>query len=102
MSGKLVRDKIPQIIEKNEGKRPRTKVLSSKAFKQALRNKLLEEASEAAWASGKALAEELADLEEVIDALCTAHKLKRTSIVKIKNAKRVARGGFTKKIFLIT
>src|SRR5262245_38068977 len=101
MRGKLVRDKIPQIIEKNDTKKPRTKKLSPKAFERELRRKLLEEATEAVRARGTKLAEELADLEEVVDALRKVSRISRTQIVRVRRQKRSARGGFDKRIFLI-
>lgn len=100
MKGKLVRDKIPQIIEQNDHYVPRTKTLSKKEFERELRKKLVEEASEAAKATGTTLAEELADVEEIVDTLCVLYGVKRSSVARIQKAKRAKRGGFTKRIFL--
>ncbi|HXK31599.1 MAG TPA: nucleoside triphosphate pyrophosphohydrolase [Candidatus Paceibacterota bacterium] len=102
MKGKLVRDRIPEIIEKNDKRKPRTKKLSRREFERELRKKLVEEASEASKATHLSLPEELADIEEIIDALCKIYKLKRSTITKIKNIKRAKRGSFKKRIFLIT
>lgn len=81
MKGKLVRDKIPDIIEKNDRKKSRINTLSKREFVKELRKKLVEEAIEASKASKASLAEELADIEEVIDALYRAYKIKRASVV---------------------
>src|SRR3989344_1800984 len=99
MKGKLVRDRIPEIIEKNDKRKPRTKKLSRREFERELRKKLVEEASEASKATHLSLPEELADIEEIIDALCKIYKLKRSTITKIKNIKRAKRGSFKKKDF---
>ena len=102
MKGKLVRDRIPDIIEANDNRKPRTKKLSPKAFKFELRKKLLEEASEAVRAkTPKVLAEELADVEEVVNALCKVYNIKRSTVTKIQKSKRAKRGGFAKRVFLI-
>lgn len=101
MKGKLVRDKIPEIIEKNDKRKPRTRILALKEFELELRKKLIEEASEASKARRSSLAEELADIEEIIDALCKLHNFTRSSITKIQQTKRVKRGAFKKRIFLI-
>ena len=102
MKGKLVRDRIPEIIEKNDKRKPRTKTLSLREFERELRKKLVEEAAEAAKARRSDLAEELADIEEIIDTLCKIYTLKRSTITKVQKIKRVKRGGFKDRIFLIS
>ena len=96
-----MRDRIPEIIEKNDKRKPRTKMLAPRAFERELRKKLVEEAFEASKANNKNLAEELADIQEIVDTLCRVYSLKRSTIMKIQNAKRAKRGGFTKRYFLI-
>jgi predicted house-cleaning noncanonical NTP pyrophosphatase (MazG superfamily) len=66
----LVRDRIPEIIRQN-GIECEIAVLSEAEYRQALRQKLMEESVEAAEAEGENLVAELADLYEVIDALMT-------------------------------
>ena len=68
---KLVRDRIPEIIHAS-GMNYEIDTLTDHAYKQALRDKLIEEATEAAQAKGDDLIKELADLYEVIDALVLA------------------------------
>ena len=95
---KLIRDKIPEIVSV-EGKKAVTRVLSDAEFIVALENKLLEEIQElrAGDASKK---EEIADIYEVLETLCRANGFSEAEIKKIKEEKRLARGGFDKKLFL--
>lgn len=98
--GKLVRDLIPAII-KASGSEPQVRVLGAKAYKAALRTKLVEEAQECASAKGRAaLIEELADMHEVIASLCETEKISTHEIVRAARSKHKVRGGFTKRIFL--
>lgn len=91
---KLVRDKIPAIIEKR-GEKVEVIQLSGDALTAALRQKLVEEALEALDAkSGDDLIGELADIEEVISGLRSALKLNRTQIEDERAEKRNLRGGF--------
>ena len=97
MKGKLVRDKIPDIIM-NDGKVPTTIILiDDSEYNSALIEKLYEEVQEFNEARS---AEELADILEVVYALgnflgCTEFDL---NTIRIK--KRIERGGFEKKVFL--
>ena len=66
---KLVRDKIPEIIE-NDGEIPFVRVLDDKEFKFELERKLFEEYNEVLEASSsEERLEELADMLEIISAL---------------------------------
>ncbi len=73
--GKLVRDLIPQIIEQNEGKVVKTRILNTKEYLKELKIKLAEELNEfeasVAGESFEKQIEELADVIEVIKALQT-------------------------------
>ena len=53
-NGKLVRDKIPEIIE-NSGKEPIIRVLDDNEYKEELLNKLYEEYNEADSLEGAAI-----------------------------------------------
>ena len=75
--------------------------MSEAEFSQALREKLLEEASEAAAASPEKLVSELADVQEVIDALLALHGIEREAVVQEQKRKRTERGGFAKRIRLL-
>ena len=63
---KLVRDRIPDIIRQS-GSECATETFSPDEFRRALRDKLVEEAREAANASDDDLLIELADVEEHFD-----------------------------------
>ncbi len=102
MKGKLVRDRIPDIIAKNEGKRPRTKVLPLSAYRQELLRKLLEESHEVVSAKTKEhIVAEIADVEEVLEAIKKAAGISSQKVAHIKTKKKKERGGFNKRIFLI-
>lgn len=98
---KLVRDKIPEIIE-NTGKKFKTRVLSNEEYLKELRKKSYEELEEYMNASDKENAlEELADLLEIIHALAIAHDSSISEVEAIRETKAQKRGGFKEKIFLI-
>ncbi|MGG1629627.1 nucleoside triphosphate pyrophosphohydrolase [Rossellomorea sp. NRS-1567] len=98
---KLVRDKIPQIIE-SKGKEFSTKVLSDEDYIKYLKEKAYEELDEycAAETNGEAV-EELADLLEVIGALAKQHGSTIEEVESVRKDKTVRRGGFQEKVFLI-
>lgn len=95
---KLVRDRIPEIIEKREGHPPKTRILNEDEYPTALRAKLDEEVAEY---QTNPSSEELADILEVICALAVSHGLSDTDFEKIRAEKAEKRGGFSKRIFLI-
>lgn len=93
---KLVRDKIPEIIERS-GRTSRVRVLSQEDFLNALNHKLKEEADEFIE---NPCEEEIADLLEVIDALIAANGFNLESIMQVKSAKKAERGGFEQFLML--
>lgn len=95
---KLVRDKIPEIIE-SEGQTCQTHILSDIEYIKALESKLDEEVAE--YHSDKNL-EGLADITEVIHALCTAHGYSIHDLESIRLKKANNKGTFSKKIYLET
>ena len=95
---KLVRDKIPQIIEMG-GKNPVTRILDEGEYIAALEQKLDEEVQE--FHSDKNI-EELADILEVVYALTEAKGYTLTQLHETCAKKREARGGFKERIFLIS
>lgn len=97
--GKLVRDKIPEIIESN-GEIPITKVLSDIEYRFELEKKLLEECNEVINSSGNDRIEELADLLEVMISLSKLEDKSFDDIVEVCKKKRLKRGGFDKRIYL--
>ena len=94
---KLVRDKIPSIIEKNEGVVPKTRILETTEYLKELNIKLKEELNEY-LESGDV--EELTDLEEVLRAVLDAKNVSYEEFEKIRNKKAEKRGAFKKRIFL--
>ncbi|MCY7385642.1 MAG: nucleoside triphosphate pyrophosphohydrolase [Microcoleus sp. CAN_BIN18] len=97
---KLVRDRIPEIIRQS-GNECEVIILSETEYRQALRQKLIEEAGEVAEADGDELVAELADLYEVIDALMLSYGISGDRILNAQAKRREARGGFTQKIMLL-
>jgi predicted house-cleaning noncanonical NTP pyrophosphatase (MazG superfamily) len=97
---KLVRDRIPEIIRQS-GNQCEVANMSEVEFSQALREKLLEEAQEAAVATPENLVSELADLQEVIDALLTVYGIEREDVLTQQRRKRVERGGFDQRLRLL-
>ncbi len=93
---KLVRDKIPEIIE-GSGKRCKTEILSDEEYLVMLDRKLDEELLE--YRQDRTV-EELADLLEVIQALAVARGYSVEELYHVCDEKRKARGGFVKKILL--
>ncbi len=94
---KLVRDKIPEIIEK-EGKYPEISIIEDeKEYQKALAEKIIEEGKE--YQKSKDV-QELADILEIIEALLTLHKVSLDELYVIKNQKNKERGTFTKRIKL--
>lgn len=94
---KLVRDRIPQIIEE-AGKRCETEVLSNERYLEMLDKKLDEEFAE--YQTEKKI-EELADLLEVVYAVAEARGCPVAELEQIRTEKKEKRGAFDKKIFLI-
>jgi predicted house-cleaning noncanonical NTP pyrophosphatase (MazG superfamily) len=94
---KLVRDKIPEIIEK-DGKTCSTTILSDEDYISMLNAKLDEELKE--YHSDDNL-EELADLMEVIYAIAKAKGYSESDLDKIRKEKALKRGSFNNKILLI-
>lgn len=93
---KLVRDKIPSIIEK-DGRRPKIHTAKNNEYKIKLEQKLFEEARE--FCEGGEI-HELADILEVVYALA---KTKHTTAAKLESVRRkraAERGSFDRRIIL--
>ena len=95
---KLVRDRIPEIIEGN-GEIPNVTVLEGEELLAQLDRKLLEEAEEYRE-SGEL--EELADILEVVYAICEAKGFSLEELHQIREQKKASRGGFSKGYFLVS
>ena len=93
---KLVRDRIPEIIDAN-GQKCACRPLSEQEYLAALDQKLNEELAE--YQQDKSM-EELADLLEVIRAVIVARGSTYDQVETIRKVKRDKRGGFERKIWL--
>lgn len=93
---KLVRDRIPEIIEA-DGKTCICETLSDEDYISLLDQKLNEELAE--YQKSKSL-EELADLLEVMQAVVKAHGWTMEELEQVRTDKAAKRGGFEKKILL--
>lgn len=97
---KLIRDKIPQII-KRDNAIPKISILNHRRFAEELKKKLVEESAELQKAnSKKELLNELSDVLEILQTIARAEKLKWNEIEKKRVIKAKERGGFQKRIFL--
>ncbi|MEK4487383.1 nucleoside triphosphate pyrophosphohydrolase [Psychrobacillus sp. FSL H8-0484] len=98
---KLVRDLIPQVIEKS-GSKFSTRVLDPSEHLIEIKNKLHEEVKEFAETGNRQDAlEELADILELIHAALPIHEATYEELEKIRIAKKEKRGGFEEGIYLI-
>jgi predicted house-cleaning noncanonical NTP pyrophosphatase (MazG superfamily) len=100
---KLVRDKIPEIVEKRTGRPTKNRVMKSHAeYNQYLRVKMIEESHELLEAKSKThIAEELADVMELVDTILAENKLTLKDIRLVQKAKARERGGFGKRILMM-
>ena len=94
---KLVRDKIPEVIQENEGKNAKIRILNDEEYLKELNIKLKEEVEEY-LACGEI--EELADIEEVLRALVEIKGKSLEEFDNLRLSKVEIRGAFKDKIFL--
>jgi predicted house-cleaning noncanonical NTP pyrophosphatase (MazG superfamily) len=93
--GKLVRDKIPQII-RSKGQVPVIYTADSEEYHIRLRDKLREEVEE--YLASDNDREELADILEVLYALARQAGTDQQQLEKLRAAKEEKRGGFADRI----
>ncbi len=96
---KLVRDRIPEIIER-AGKTATWRELRDAEFRVALKAKAVEEAQELFDATDDTLLSELADLEEVVETILTAYGYSRDELEAVRETKNEDRGAFARRLFL--
>ena len=96
MNPKIVRDKIPEIIERS-GKTPIYDVVSIDDAIEGLEAKLSEELEE--YLADHSL-EEMADLLEVIHGILFLKGISWTTLEEVRLKKRAERGGFERRLFL--
>ncbi|MFC7063425.1 nucleoside triphosphate pyrophosphohydrolase [Halobacillus seohaensis] len=98
---KLVRDKIPEIIEKT-GKNFETRILKENEYIDSLKTKLQEELNEYLTAENDQEAlEEMADMLELIHVLSEVHDGSMERVEEIRKEKVEKRGSFKERIFLL-
>lgn len=95
---KLVRDKIPQVIEE-DGRKCETSIVPKEQLLPLLEEKLKEEVNE--FIQDKNL-EELADIMEVVFGLAENLGYSEEDLLKKREEKKEARGGFKEGVFLKT
>jgi predicted house-cleaning noncanonical NTP pyrophosphatase (MazG superfamily) len=94
---KLVRDKIPEIIEIG-GKVAVTKIADENEYWEKLKEKLKEEVEEFVKSDAE---EELTDILEVIYTICKFKGIEFEEIERIRKEKVKERGSFEKRIILL-
>ncbi len=94
---KLVRDKIPSIIE-GSGKQAVTATLPDEQYIERLNQKLLEEVHEFLQSGS---VEELADIGEVMHAIMAYKGISLEEFQRVRRAKLAERGGFQERILLV-
>lgn len=94
---KLVRDLIPNIINKS-GRKALFYQAGDSEFRKLLKEKLREEVNE--FLESESM-EEIADILEVIDAICSEYKVDLRQVNQIKEDKSKEKGSFKNKIVLI-
>lgn len=95
---KLVRDKIPQEINKMEGRKANYKILNENEYLQELDKKLFEEAHEFIEAHSE---EELGDLMEVILSIMETKNISMEEVENARKLKKNKKGALKDKIYLI-
>jgi predicted house-cleaning noncanonical NTP pyrophosphatase (MazG superfamily) len=100
---KLVRDKIPEVVEEITGKKVGSRILENdEKYLYYLQKKIEEEAQELAQAKEKKhVIEEVADLLELIDAFSVFYDIDHDEIKKVQEEKRRKRGGFSDRILML-
>lgn len=93
---KLVRDRIPETITQS-GRMPHVRILDEKEMISCLEAKLVEETNE--YIEDKSV-EELADILEVIYALCEIKGISKEQLERTRAIKEIARGVFKQRIYL--
>jgi predicted house-cleaning noncanonical NTP pyrophosphatase (MazG superfamily) len=98
--GKLVRDKIvDQVI--SDGNKPNWHELSNDKFIEELKKKIVEESQEIPRTIDPAeVIKELADIQEIIDSILDALKVKKEDFLEIQKKKNDKAGSFKNKQYI--
>ncbi len=94
---KLVRDKIPENIDSEKGRKSHYRILNDNEYLMELNKKVLEEANEFIEENS---IEELGDLMEVINAIMKLKNYKIEEVHKVMKVKADKKGIFEDKIYL--
>ncbi len=94
---KLVRDRIPENIDSEPGRKSQYRILDDIEYLKELNRKILEEANE--FIEGNSI-EELGDLMEVINAIMKLKGYSMEEVNKVMKSKAEKKGAFDNKIFL--
>lgn len=94
---KLVRDKIPENIDSEPGRKSKYRILNDTEYLTELNKKVLEESNEFIEANS---IEELGDLMEVINAIMKLKGYKMDEVYKVMKTKEYKKGAFDDKIYL--
>lgn len=98
---KLVRDLIPEVIQK-DGKKCTTRVLAPEEHLGEIKLKMQEEALEFKEATEqKDAIEELADVLELVHAALDVYNVSYQELERVRLAKKEKRGGFSDGIYLV-
>ena len=97
---KLVRDKIPEIIEA-DNEHYELRVMEEDEFKRELKKKLIEESKEIVETKKEDLVKELADVLEIVKSIAESEDISFELVEEKQKARKEKRGGFQKKLFLI-
>jgi len=99
---KLVRDKIPKIIEENDDVKVVTRALSQQELADELKKKIIEEVNEFNAAESKEdMIVELADIREIEISLMKELRIDEEIVEKVRLERRKKRGGFDEGVYLI-
>ena len=96
---KLVRDKIPEVINNSDGKKANYKILNDNEYLQELDKKLFEEAHEFVEEHS---VDELADLMEVIYVIMKTKNISFEDVKIARDVKNKKKGAFNDKVYLIS
>lgn len=104
---KLVRDKIPGIIERKDGYVPQVRKALGGEIARYLGKKAVEESCELFHEmkreefSRERIIEEMADIREVLSVICIKHSIKPHEVVDKQFEKREQRGSFHNMFLMI-
>lgn len=97
---KLVRDKIPEIIEA-AGDSYKSFVLSITEAKKLMRKKLVEEVRELESSSKEEVVNELVDVLQLVRSIAETENISFQSLERERKKKEKKTGAFKKRIFLV-